>query len=299
MFAVAGVTGRTGAVVAATLLERKQPVRVIVRSAAKGDVWKAQGAEVAVASLADAPALAKALDGVTGAYLLLPSNDQAVRYVEDRQRVATAIASAVELSRLPHVVFLSSIGAHLTTDTGPIRALHYAEVVLAPVAQSLTIVRAPYFMENWALVLDVARRQGVLPSFLSPNRKIPMIATRDIGHIAAECLLDRPKGRRILELSGPQDYSPLDVAAAVGRALHRDVKVQSLPLSAAVPTLVSAGLSDDVAHLFEELYAGLESGRITYEGNGACRPRGLVTLSEVVSSWTPAPAERSAGDPVR
>jgi hypothetical protein len=43
----------------------------------------------------------------------------------------------------------------------------------------------------------------------------------------------------------------------------------------------------------------LESGRITYEGNGACRPRGLVTLSEVVSSWTPAPAERSAGDPVR
>jgi uncharacterized protein YbjT (DUF2867 family) len=297
MFAVTGVTGQTGSVVAATLLERKQPVRVIVRTTEKGATWKAKGAQVAVASLEDAQALTKALSGVTGAYLLLPPNYKVSQYMDDRKMAADAIASAVESSGLRHVVLLSSIGGHLATETGPIRALHYAERRLAPVAQSLTILRAPYFMENWAAVLDAARTQGVLPSFLSPGRKMPMIAVRDIGHIAAECLLDQPKGRRVLELSGPQDYSPEDVAAVMGQHLHRHVKVQPLPLTAATTTFTAMGYSEDVARLFEEMYAGLERGSITYEGNGACRPRGLVTLSEAVSTWMSAPSERPSSDP--
>ncbi|MEP6886865.1 MAG: NmrA family NAD(P)-binding protein [Nitrospirales bacterium] len=297
MFAVAGVTGQTGAVVATTLLERKQPVRVIVRTSEKGDAWKAKGAQVAVASLEDAQALANVLKGVRGAYLLVPPDYKATQYLEDRKRVVDAMASAVESSGLRHVVLLSSIGGYLTAETGPIRALHYAERRLEAVAHSMTIVRAPYFMENWAPVLDAARSQGVLPSFLSPSRKIPMIAVRDIGHIAAECLLDQPKGRRVLELSGPQDYSPEDVAAVMGQHLHRHVKVQPLPLSAAIPTFTAMGFSEDVATLFEEMYAGLENGRITYEGNGACRPRGLVTLSEAVSTWMSVPTERPPGDP--
>ena len=50
MFVVVGATGNTGSAVADTLLSRKQPVRIVVRSAEKGTVWKAKGAEVAVAS---------------------------------------------------------------------------------------------------------------------------------------------------------------------------------------------------------------------------------------------------------
>ena len=40
MFVVLGATGHTGAVVAETLLARKQSVRVVVRSADKGAAWK-------------------------------------------------------------------------------------------------------------------------------------------------------------------------------------------------------------------------------------------------------------------
>ena len=39
MFAIAGVSGNTGAVVADTLLNAGAPVRVIVRDAAKGERW--------------------------------------------------------------------------------------------------------------------------------------------------------------------------------------------------------------------------------------------------------------------
>ena len=44
MFVVLGATGNTGSAVVESLLSKKQPVRVVVRSAAKGAGWKANGA---------------------------------------------------------------------------------------------------------------------------------------------------------------------------------------------------------------------------------------------------------------
>ncbi len=74
MFVVVGATGNTGSAVADTLLSRKQPVRIVVRSADKGAAWKAKGAEIAVASLDDVSALTKAFEGAKGVYLLVPPN---------------------------------------------------------------------------------------------------------------------------------------------------------------------------------------------------------------------------------
>ncbi|TKB92117.1 MAG: NAD-dependent epimerase/dehydratase family protein, partial [Nitrospira sp.] len=62
MFVVLGATGNTGSAVVETLLSRNQPVRVIVRSTDKGAGWKAKGADVAVASLDEVPALTKAFE---------------------------------------------------------------------------------------------------------------------------------------------------------------------------------------------------------------------------------------------
>lgn len=285
MFVVAGVTGHTGAVVADTLLAKKQSVRVIVRAAEKGAAWRARGAEVAVASLDDAQALARAFEGAAGAYLLVPPNYAAVSYLDDRKKVADALTNAVKASGLGHVVFLSSVGAHLPEGTGPIRVVRYGEQQLGAVAKNLTILRPPSFFENWKPVLGAAKAQGVLPSFLAPSRKIPMISTRDIGRIAAEQLLVGGRGRMVLELSGPEDYSPNDVAAVLSTILKHPVTVQQAPLTAVVPTYKSFGFSEDAARLFEEMYRGFEQGTIVFEQTGATHLRGTVTLAEALASF--------------
>ena len=285
MFVVAGVTGHTGAAAADTLLEKKQPVRVIVRTADKGAVWKAKGAEVAVASLDDTQAMARAFERAKGAYLLVPPNYAATSYLEDRKKVTDALAVAVKASGLGHVVFLSSIGAHLPEGTGPIRIVRYGEQQLGAAVKNLTILRPPSFFENWQPVLGAAKAQGVLPSFLTPDRKIPMISTRDIGRIAAEQLIAGGQGRKVLELSGPDDYSPNDVAAALGKILKHPVTVQQAPLTAVVPTFKSFGFSDDAARLFEEMYAGIERGTIVHENQGAAHVRGKVTVTEALTRF--------------
>ena len=141
MFAIAGVTGNTGSVVAETLLAAKAPIRVIVRDAAKGAAWKARGAEVAIADLGDVAALTAAFAGVQGAYVLLPPRPTSTAPLADNHAVADAIAAAVAAAKVPHVVLLSSVGAQHPSGTGPIATVHYAEQVLAKVT-TWTAVRA-------------------------------------------------------------------------------------------------------------------------------------------------------------
>ena len=280
MFVVTGASGQTGRATVQALLEQKQPVTAVVRSQAKTEEWKARGAETALLDVADTAALTALLKGRAGAYLMVPPNYGAADYLKDRQAIINSFAQAVRDSGIPHVVFLSSVGAQHPAGTGPIVTLHNGEKALRQATRNLTSVRAPYFLENWAPVLNVARDQGTLPSFLTPGRKIPSIATRDIGRFAADSLVRPASGVRILEIAGPDDYAPEDIAVAVSQALGKDVKLRSLPLDAVVPTFTAQGISEGMARLMAEMYGAINSGHIAFEHMQQVQ-RGSVTPAEV------------------
>ena len=287
MFVVVGATGNTGSVVAETLVSRKQPVRIVVRSADKGAAWKAKGAEIAVASLDDVSALTKAFEGAKGVYLLVPPNYGAAAWLADQRARMDRAAEAVKKSGISHVVFLSSVGGHIAEGTGPIKAARYGEQILGKSVSNLTVLRPSYFMDNWAPVLDVAKGQGRLPTFIAPQAMVPMISTRDIGRVGAEQLMAGGKGKQIVELAGPEEYSPEQVAAALSQILGREVSAQHAPLSAVVPTFKSFGFSDEAAKLFEEMYTSFSTGAIGYE-HPASVIRGRVTLAEALKGFVKA-----------
>jgi uncharacterized protein YbjT (DUF2867 family) len=281
MFVVVGATGHTGSAVAETLLDNREPVRLVVRSADKGAAFKARGAEIVMASLDDVVALTKVFEGARGVYLMLPPNYGALSWLVEQRARLDRTAEAVRKSGVAHVVFLSSVGAHLPEGTGPIRALSYGEQVLGAVAHDLTILRPCYFMDNWVPAIGAAKAQGVLPTFIAPHATIPMISTKDIGRVGAEQLMAGGKGRRIMELAGPEDYSPNQVADALGAILGRRVSPQRAPLGAVVPTFKSFGFSDEAAALFEEMYASFSTGAIGCEHPSSVI-RGRIGLLEAL-----------------
>jgi uncharacterized protein YbjT (DUF2867 family) len=276
MYVIAGVSGNTGSVVANALLEQGKKVRVLVRDAKKGEPWKARGAEVAVASIEDEAALTKALENATGVYLLSPPDNAAKDFVAERHAVLERVARAVTKSKVPHVVLLSSIGAQHADGTGPIRTLHDAEQQLAKTPAKTTFIRAAYFQENWGAVLGAAAH-GKLPTFLPPDLTVPMVATKDIGLAAAKALLEPPAAKsEIIELAGPRDYTSREIAAILTKIVGKPVEVDPAPLAAVVPAFESFGISNDVAGLYAEMYAGLASGLVAPEGKGARFVRGSV-----------------------
>jgi uncharacterized protein YbjT (DUF2867 family) len=279
MFAIAGVTGHTGRVVAEALQEKGQAIRVIVRDESKGAPWKGRGADVAVASLDDEGAVARALSGVRGAYVLLPPDAITTDFFGSRARMIDAIGRAAVSAGVPHLVFLSSIGAHIARGHGPIGAPYQAERSFEKLGIATTFVRAAYFLENYGGVLPSARNDGVLPSFLPANFTHPVVTTTDIGRTAAQALLDGPRGRRVIELSGPADVTPAEIAATLTELLGRTVKVVEAPLDAVVPTFMSFGMSQHMSEIYREMYAGFIAGGITWEGEGE-RVRGSIGVKE-------------------
>jgi len=275
-FVVAGVSGNTGKVVAELLLAQKHAVKVVVRDAAKGEPWKAKGADVALADLGDADALGRALQGAEGAYFLVPPNMAAPNFRAYQDRLSTAIATAARTSRLPRAVFLSSIGAHLAAGNGPIAGLHVAEELFRrETPTAWTFVRAGYFMENVASSLATLP-QGFIPSFFPASLAIDMIATADIGRLAASLLVEKAKGTEAIQFGGPP-VSMNDVAAAIGRITGSAVRVQEAPLDAVVPTFTGFGMSKDLAELYREMIEGFTEGRITAEA-GQRRVTGTTSI---------------------
>jgi len=295
MYVVAGATGNTGSVVAGTLLAQGESVTVLVRDAKRAESWREKGAQVATAPLEDSHALAAVLASAEGAYLLIPPNYKAADALEYGFGVGEALAAAVKSSGIPHVVLLSSVGAQHAHGTGPIRSLHHAEAVIGRTAKNLTLLRAAYFLQNWASGVDGVKHQGVLHNFLTPERKIPMVSTADIGKIAAEYLTDPARGRRVVELAGPEDQSPQEIAQTFAAALEKPVKLETHPLDAVIPTFTALGFSQDLAGLFREMIEGINSGHVAYEGKGATFRRGNVTARETLDQLLGLSAAKRLG----
>jgi uncharacterized protein YbjT (DUF2867 family) len=281
-YVVAGVSGNTGSVVAETLLAEGKPVRVIVRDAAKGEPWRAKGAEVAVASLDDAAALSKALSGATGAYLLVPPN-HAANFLATQRAVTEAIATALENTPVPHVVFLSSIGANLPGGTGPIVSVAYAEQRLGKVKNvHFTFLRPTYFMENLGASLG-GIANGVFATFFDPSRAFPMIATVDIGRAAARRLIEGASVSSVLQLAGPSELTPADLARTFGDVVGKDLRLEVGPTSFMTDVLVGAGLPRELAGLYQEMTESFNSGAITFEASHPLQ-RGATPLATVARS---------------
>jgi len=284
MYLVAGVSGKTGAAAAATLLEKRQPVRVLVRSEEKGLSWREKGAEVAVASLDDAAGLTRALQGVKGAYLLVPPDLTSTDHLARGRRFLGAMTEALGSASVPHVVFLSSIGAQLAKGTGPVVLLHEGETRFAGLrATRATFIRAGYFMENLGSLVAVARDRGVLPCLFDPNRRVAMIATADIGRIAAQALLEPPTHKEIVELEALQESSYADAARVLAKLLGRPVEAVRVPDEATIPTLVQAGFSEHMAGVFKEMAHALDTRVMRFEGGDARHVRGPTTLESVLA----------------
>lgn len=274
MFAIAGVSGHTGAVVANALLAAGKPVRVIVRDAAKGAPWKAKGAEVAVASLDDRAALAAALANVEGAYLLIPPGKLSDANIPaDRARYTHAILGAVAEAKPGHVVFLSSLGAQHADGTGPIKYLKPIEDGLRASGVPSTFLRASFFMENWASMAQHAIDGGAL--YYALTQRIPMVATADIGKTAASLLLEGAKGTQIFNICGPADHTLADVAAALAEISGKPVTAVAVPPAAQVEAMVGFGASREIAELYGEMSAGID--KLVWEG---AVHRGTVTLEQ-------------------
>jgi len=280
MFAVMGVTGNVGGEVARNLLGAKLPVRAVVRDASRGKVWTQRGCKLATADINDAAALAEAFKGAEGIFVLVPPSFDPLPEFPEARAIAAALRVALDAARPDRVVYLSTIGAQaIQSNLLSQHTLIEQELRTSPVP--ITFLRPGWFMENAAWDVAPATSSGVVPSFLQPlDKPFPMVATADIGRVAAELLRETWKDHRIVELEGPHRVTPNEIAATFARLLGRPVRMEVVPRETWEPLFKSQGIKNPGPRA--RMLDGFNEGWIEFENGETGSRKGSVSLETLL-----------------
>jgi NAD(P)H dehydrogenase (quinone) len=282
MYAIMGITGQIGSAIGRILLAAKQPVRAVVRDAGKGQIWADRGCEIALANIEDTASLTTAFRGAEGVFVLVPPNfDPAPEFPEARA-IAAALRTALEAARPARVVYLSTIGAQ-ASQSNLLTQHTIIEATMSELPTPITFLRPAWFMENSSWDLAPARGQGVIPSFLQPlDKAVPMVATADIGKVAAALLQETWSGHRVVELEGPQRVTPNEIAVTFAKLLGSSVRMEVVPRESWEALFKSQGMRNPIPRI--RMLDGFNEGWIEFERGEAGSQKGNESLESVLKS---------------
>ena len=292
MYAITGITGKVGGALARSLLAERLPVRAVLRDEAKAAEWRTRGCDVALAEMDDAASLTSAFKGAAGVFILPPSEFDPEPGFPEAKRVIAAVTAALAEARPGKVVCLSTIGAdapHENLLTQRTLMEHSLEEIGLPV----TFLRPGWFMENALWDVPSARDEGVLRSFLQPVDKLfPMVATQDVGRLAAALLREDWIGMRVVELEGPARVSPNDLARAFAAVLKRPVRVETVPRESWEQIFRSQGTQNPLPRI--RMLDGFNEGWIEFSDHGRSAVKGTTTLDSVIAELVEASRAKAA-----
>ena len=178
MFLVMGITGKVGGATAEHLLAHGKEVRALVRNREKASNWANQGVELVDGDWNDSAVIERALKGVEGAFVMLPSVWAPSPDYKEAKRVIANYVEALTRAAPLRVVALSSMGANRTSGLGMITALSLLEQGFSDLISPIAFVRAGGFFEN----LWLADRPGQNATGLLQSDKPEIDDGRDERH---------------------------------------------------------------------------------------------------------------------
>ncbi|ROQ16613.1 MULTISPECIES: SDR family oxidoreductase [unclassified Curtobacterium] len=272
--AITGATGNIGGAVARALAADGVPFRMIVRDAARAP--ELPGAEVAVATFADADASRAALEGVD--VLLMVSAAEA----EDRlDQHRTFVAAAAEAG-VRHVVYTSFLGA-AEDATFTLGRDHWAtEQAIRATDTAYTFLRDSFYLD---FVEDLVGEDGVIRG-PAGDGAMAAVARADVARVATAVLRD-PAAHvdRTYELTGPAAITLAEAAAVVSEVRGRTVTYHPETLDEAYASRAQWNPEPWQADAWVSTYTAIAEGALAHVSGDVERITGRrpMSLREVLA----------------
>ncbi|MFE2551125.1 NAD(P)H-binding protein [Streptomyces sp. NPDC059355] len=245
MILVTGATGTVGREVVGRL-PVGSAVRVMTRDPARVAGGPA-AAEVVRADYGDPQSLARALGGVTAAFLVTS------RVGDDDERFVRAARSA----GVRHVVKLSAAAVvDPRADDVITRWQRATEDLVRGSGMDWTLLRPRAFMSNAASWAGSIRSEGVVRALYGRSANA-CVDPRDIAEVAVRALTEAGHAGRAYTLTGPRAISAAEQTAQLAELLGRPLRFEELAPEQARTALAARHPRD----LVEALLAGAERQR--------------------------------------
>ena len=184
---VFGATGQQGGATARHLLKHGWQVRAVTRDLLKpaAQALVDAGAEVVSANMEDRTRLDKVLEGAYGVFSVQNFWLPEVGF-DGEIRQGKNVADAAKAANVQHFVYTSVGGAERNSGIPHFESKWVIEQYLHELGLPATILRPVAFMDNFAGF--GGPRDGVLTSMTRAETPLQLIATDDIGGLAALAL---------------------------------------------------------------------------------------------------------------
>jgi uncharacterized protein YbjT (DUF2867 family) len=271
IIATTAPTGTVGSKVASFLVNMKGiQVSLLTRSREKVKHLEEFGALVYEGDLEDSHFVSRATATADALFWITPTPPTTNDLRGFQNRLGANAAKAVVTNAIGRVVNLSSMGAHIGYDTGPIDGLHDVEQHLNEAAAGsgakTTHLRPALFMENYLRFAYPIVKDRTVPIPVAGARSVPMIATGDVAVEAVRHLAFPSNGCAPTQpLHGPRDVVLDDAAQTIGEAIEQPVTHLKTDPELTRTALKAAGLSDEVALRIVTMYQSIDSGHLQPE----------------------------------
>jgi len=251
MIAVTGATGRVGTRLVPLLLDAGEHVRVISRDVERACATFGDDVETIHGDLDERDSVAAALDGVDRVFLLVPAGPG--QLTREGHVIRAAMRAGVR-----RVVKLSVLAAHEWSPVQLARWHRQAETELASSGLGYTILRPPFFMQNFFAMVS----NGAIHTAAEDGR-VAMIDARDVAAVAAAALTEDGHEGTTYMITGPQAVTFDEAASQLSVATGQATEHVRIPPDAVVRLMTDAGApgwyASDMAALHRLFAAGLEA----------------------------------------
>lgn len=285
---VTGATGTIGERAVRQLLEKGAAVTVVARDPKKAEALAAAGAKVVAGSFDDPASLRAAFAGATTLVSITPADARGYE-----QAVATF--DAARAAGVRKIVRVSALKADVDGPTDNTRQHGRTEAALRASGTTFVILRPHFFAQNLLGSLGSIAGEGKL-YFGVGEGKLGVVDTRDVSDCVAAAATSAAFDGETIELTGPASVDYHAVAAAVGRALGREVAYVPVPPEAVADAVRKLGADEWTAGILRDYCAAYARGFGDFVTDGVARVSGHAPRSiDDFAREVLAPVARAAG----
>jgi uncharacterized protein YbjT (DUF2867 family) len=217
---ITGATGNIGGEVVKHLVQKKLPLRALVRDRAKASHLDTQDIELAQGDFSQPESLPAALRGVEKAFLVLPN-------IPNQVALECAFVDAAKQAGVKQIVKLSVMRAGEVPST--FQKWHrQIEQHLEKSGMAWTHLRPNMLMQNMRWFAQTIAQNGEFYNCVG-DTKISHVDVRDVVAVAAVCLNEAGHDNKAYVLTGTEALSFTEMADTLTMAMGKPVKYVDLP----------------------------------------------------------------------
>lgn len=260
----AGSLGNVSKPLVKILIEAGHEVTVITSTPDRQDAIEALGAVAAVGLVSDPSFLTQVFKGADAVYAMTPPAMGSQHIIENIARAGQAYAQAIKAAGVQRVVMLSSVGAHASEGTGPVKGVNRVEKTFQQLSGvNVTILRAGFFYYNFFRDIPMIRNKNIMGNNYNGDTKLALAHPGDIAATLARELQSKGNGIDVKYIVSDMSTGN-EIADVLGQAIGKpELPWVNFPDEQFKQGMLSASLPSELAELLTELGQGIRAGIIT------------------------------------